>query len=160
MENKNRLIAAFMGYEYYHPGVIDEFSEWAGETKEEIFSKVPIEVNEYPEDNECYFKNIPNPDFGNKVNPHFRNDFEYLSWTTVNSMKYIIQPKYDSSYDWIIPVYIKAKSDISEKYKELIDGAGVFILEGKIREAYDRLAGTIFLRNLDNEREKLNRQIL
>lgn len=50
----NKLIAEFMGYIHYHPGVDIEYEY---ETKrEEVFSKVPIEVVHYSDDEEISFK--------------------------------------------------------------------------------------------------------
>ena len=83
----NKLIAEFMGYIYYHSGVDIDNSDCGGiYEKTEVFSKVPILVNDY---DECvYFKDVPNPDY-RKVNTMWNNDIEFISWSTLNYKDYI-----------------------------------------------------------------------
>lgn len=113
MENKityigNRLIAEFMGYTFYHKGVDIDWSDIGGlYERKEVFSKVPILVNEYPEDDQYYFSEIPNPDFGNNNNPKWRNDREKLCWSTVNGGNYLTDLDYDSNWNSLMPVISK-----------------------------------------------------
>lgn len=52
----NKLIAEFLGYKYYKKVLID-FSDCGGIYDwTDVYSKVPIEVDDYPEDEQCYFK--------------------------------------------------------------------------------------------------------
>ena len=54
----------------------------------EIFSKVSILVDEYPEEDQCYFKKLPNPDYKNTVNPRWNSYYESLGWEILNSSSY------------------------------------------------------------------------
>ena len=62
----NRKLAEFMGYTFYHKGVDIDTSDIGGIYERfEVFSKVPIMVDEYPEEDQYYFSDFPNPDFKN-----------------------------------------------------------------------------------------------
>ena len=100
----NKLIAAFLGYKYYHKGVDIDESECGGiYTRKEIFSKVPILVDEYKKENQYYFSNLPNPDYKKKNPKKWSSDLEFLSWSTLNSENYITDLKYNLSWDELIP---------------------------------------------------------
>lgn len=114
MENEevkigNRLIAEFMGYTYYHKGV-DIQDEYKLTERKEIFSKVPIEVKEYPDDDQYYFKDLPNPDYQNEKSKRWRSDWETLGWDTLNRENYITDLKYYYSWDWLMPVVERIES--------------------------------------------------
>jgi len=104
----NKLIAEFMGYIYFEPDVLVDNSDCGGiYDLTDIYSKVPIEVNDYPEEKQKYFKDLPNPDFGNEDSKRWRSDWEKLSWATLNYDKYITDLQYHSSWDWLMPVVEK-----------------------------------------------------
>lgn len=112
IKDGNRLIVEFMGYIYYHKGVDIDFSECGGiYDRCEIFSKVPILVNEYHENDEYTFKEVPNPDFKNKKNPKWNPDYETLSWATVNYGEYKTHPaiNYNEDYNRLNKVIEKIK---------------------------------------------------
>lgn len=114
IKDGNRLIAEFMGYIYYHKGVDIDFSECGGiYDRFEIFSKVPILVDEYPNEDQYYFSEIPNPDFGNKNNPKWNSDLEKLGWESLNFWNYKTRNgiNYHESFDTI--------EEVIEKIKEL-----------------------------------------
>ena len=113
--NHTRLIAAFMGYTYYHPGVDIDYSDCGGlYTKYEVFSKVQIEVDEY--DDQCHFKKLPNPDYNVDGEVKWNRDVETLGWDTLSSGKFMIKKvsddyysdiqfkDYHESWDQIMPV--------------------------------------------------------
>ncbi len=84
----NRKIAEFMGYIHYHKGVDIDYSDCGGcYDKYEVFSKTPILVDEYEDSTQCYFSDVPNPDFKNENNPQWNSDYETLSWATLNEYK-------------------------------------------------------------------------
>ena len=112
MKNENnKLIAEFMGYKYYHPGVDIDDSDCGGiYTRKEIFSKIPIEVEEFPEVDQYYFKDIQNPDYKKENPSRWRNDIEFLEWGTINHGKYITKIDCDSSWDSLMEVVEKIES--------------------------------------------------
>ncbi len=84
----NRKIAEFMGYIHYHEGVDIDYSECGGcYEKYEVFSKTPILVDEYEDSTQCYFSDVPNPDFKNENNPRWNRDIEFLGWDNLNEYK-------------------------------------------------------------------------
>lgn len=93
----NALIANAIGYTHYHKGVLIE-EEYGGYEFKEVFSKIPIEVNEYPEDEQCYFKELPNPDYGNEKSERFNHNFEKLDWDIIHREEFVTDPKYH--LDW------------------------------------------------------------
>lgn len=104
----NRLIAEFLGYTYYHKGVDIDRSDIGGlYTRHEIFSKVPILVKEYPDDDECYFARLPNPDYGNENSKMWRSDIKELDWNTINHREFITDLTFHSSWDSLMPVLSK-----------------------------------------------------
>ena len=123
MENKNKLIAEFMGYIYFKEKVNVE-NEWSWDILD-VYSKIPIETYYIPEYDETYFAMLPNPDYG-KENPITWNpDIKHLSWESLNHGEYLTNLKYHESWDWLMPVVEKIESlDLSEYgYKwEGLDG--------------------------------------
>lgn len=119
MENiriNNALIAKFMGYIYFEPDVLVDNSDIGGVyDATDIYSKVPIEVDDYPEHKQKYFKDLPNPDYGNTESVRWASNIEELSWDTLNWGKYITDLKYHESFDWLMPVVdkIEKKYDVS-----------------------------------------------
>lgn len=113
IKDENKLIAEFMGYIYYHPGV--DIEEEYGYNRKEVFSKVPILIEEFPEEDQYYFKDLPNPDYKNTNTIQWRDDFETLGWNTLNYGEYITDLKYDTSWDWLITVVEKIES-IKDEY--------------------------------------------
>jgi hypothetical protein len=113
MENKNKLIAEFMGYTFFQEKVTIE-GEWTSDIWD-VYSKVPIETDYIPEYNETYFAQQPNPDY-EKVDPiNWNPDIKFLSWESLNYGKYLTNLKYSTSWDWLIPVVEKIESlDLSE----------------------------------------------
>lgn len=95
----NRKLAEFMGYTFYHKGVDIDTSDIGGIYERfEVFSKVPIMVDEYPEEDQYYFSDFPNPDFKNANNPKWNSDYEFLSWSTLNYHDFKYGLRYHS--DW------------------------------------------------------------
>lgn len=103
---QNRLIAEFMGYIHYHPGIDIDYYECGGfYTRKEIFSKVPILAEEYPEDDQYYFATVPNPDYqssdkSRRWNPQIR----YLSWATINGGEYTYDLDYNTNWNSLMKV--------------------------------------------------------
>lgn len=113
IQKNNRLIAEFMGYYYYHPGVDIDVSDIGGiYERKEVFSKVPIVVKKYPEDDQYYFGKVPNPDYGKKDKKDitWRTDREFLDWNSLNYNQYITDLKYHESWDWLMLVVEKIES--------------------------------------------------
>lgn len=138
IKNGNRLIAEFMGYTYYHKGVDIDYSDIGGLYERfEVFSKVPILVDEYPEDDQYYFSRMPNPDYGNKNNPRWNPNLEKLEWNSINYMEYKTDLKYYEDWNQLMPVYIKLVKLMDDDDNEdsiaifnvladrLIDGDGI-----------------------------------
>ena len=95
----NRKLAELMGYIYYYKGVDIDDSDIGGLYERfEIFSKVPISVDEYPEDDQYYFSKLPNPDYKNKNNPRWNSSYEFLDWGILNSQSFKYGLKYH--FDW------------------------------------------------------------
>ena len=144
----NKLIAEFMGYIYYHSGVDIDNSDCGGiYEKTEVFSKVPILVNDY---DECvYFKDVPNPDY-RKVNTMWNNDIEFISWSTLNYKDYITDLKYHSSFDWLIPVchkwdnlFFDSDDENIIKYTKLSDDLDMYTSFYEIEPIYNQLIKNI-----------------
>ncbi len=118
----NRTIAEYMGYIYYHKG-IDVNDDYCGGmyTRTEIFSKVPILSKDYEENDQYYFADVPNPDFGKLTGERkWRDDIETLGWDTINSTKYITDLDYDWNWNSLMPVIDKIEAsgydfDMSKK---------------------------------------------
>lgn len=103
----NKSIAKFMGYIYYEPLVLIDYSNCGGVyTEHEIFSKVPIEVIRY--EKQVYFNDVENPDY-NKAGGTWRSDYRLISWDSLNRENFIMELKYDISWDAIIEVCRKCK---------------------------------------------------
>jgi len=117
MENiivNNALIAKYMGYIYFEPNVLVDYSDCGGIYDSiNVYSKTPIEVNDYG-DGQKYFANVPNPDYKNENNPFWNSNLEKLNWCTINSVNYIHDLKYHESWDWLMPVVQKCCSDLKE----------------------------------------------
>jgi hypothetical protein len=113
MENKNKLIAEFMGYIYFKEKVNVE-NEWSWDILD-VYSKIPIETYYIPEYDETYFAMLPNPDYG-KENPITWNpDIKHLSWESLNHGEYLTNLKYHESWNWLMPVVEKIESlDLKE----------------------------------------------
>lgn len=106
----NRLIAEFMEYKYYHKGVDIDYSDIGGLYERfEIFSKTPILVQEYPEDDQYYFASIPNPDFGKQKPKRWNPSIEFLDWGNLNEYK--TELAYHNDFN--------ALNEVSEKIKEM-----------------------------------------
>lgn len=128
MENQriyigNRLIVEFMGYTFYHKGVDVDWSDVGGMyERKEIFSKVPILVDEYPSEDQYYFSEIANPDFRNHNNPKWRNDREKLCWGTINGGNYLTDLDYHSNWNSLMPVCKKIIEMYFDMRSEIFDG--------------------------------------
>lgn len=119
----NRMIAEFMGYTYYHPGVDIDTSDCGGIYERfEIFSKIPIEVDEYPESDQYYFKEIPNPDYKNENSTRWNSDFEFLGWDTINYSEYIMDLKYHCDWNELMPVCKKIDETYFDMRSKMFDG--------------------------------------
>lgn len=115
----NKTIAEFMGFIYFEPNVLIDNSDCGGiYDPTDVYSKVPIEVNDYPEDEQKYFKDLPNPDFGNKDSKRWRSDLKKLSWATLNWNNYMTDLKFHESWDWLIPALNKAYGIIDDFYEK------------------------------------------
>jgi hypothetical protein len=129
----NILIARFMGYEYFERGVMIENDN--GRYEEcDVFAKVPILLEETPGGGWKEFKEVPNPDFGNQDNPTWNNERQFLSWATLN--KYISDPQYHTSWDWLMPVVEKIENE----------SWGKFIISSELEETEN---ATVFTRHHD-----------
>lgn len=76
----NALIAEFLGYKYYKKVLVD-FSDCGGIYDwTDVYSKVPIEVDDYPEDEQCYIKDDWYEDnYKNYIyNPAYHEDWNQL----------------------------------------------------------------------------------
>lgn len=90
IKESNKLIAVFMGYEYYHPAVDIDRSDIGGLYERlEVFSQIPIETDEYPEDDQYYIKD------------------GWWKKALDNRADYFFEAKYHESWDWLIPVVEK-----------------------------------------------------
>ena len=100
IKENNKLIANFMGYKYYHPGVDIDTSDCGGIYERlEMFSTIPIETNEYPKDDQYYVK----------------NDY-YIKSNGILGNVYFHEAKYHSSYDWLMPVLEKIRQITTFSY--------------------------------------------
>lgn len=125
IKDGNKLIAEFMGYIYYHKGVDIDYSDIGGLYERfEVFSKVPILVDEYPEENQYYFSRIPNPDFGNKNNPNWNPNLEKLEWNSVNYRDYKTDLKYYENWNQLMPAYIKITTLMEDDWNK--DSIAIF----------------------------------
>ena len=90
ISENNKLIAEFDGY-IYHKRVLDDDSDCGGLYEwRDVYSKVPIEVDDYPEEEQCYFKD---------------------DWCWKNLGKYKLgYLKYHESWDELIPIIEKIES--------------------------------------------------
>lgn len=110
MEDKhkygNRKIAYYMGYVYYHPGVDIDVAECYGcdYQRFEIFSRIPILVSEYPDDDQYYFAELPNPDYQKEKPVEWGRDLKTIGWNTLNYGEYIRDLKYHSDWNQLMPV--------------------------------------------------------
>jgi hypothetical protein len=109
----NKTIAEFMGYVYFERGVRmdvgDCYKDWQDV---DVYSRVPIEVDDYPEDKQKYFKDLPNPDFGNEESKRWASNIEKLSWGTLNWDNYKTKLTYDCDWNELMPVVQKCCADI------------------------------------------------
>lgn len=104
----NKAIAKFMGYTFYHQGIDIDDSDCGGiYTRIEVFSKIPILVNEYPDADQYYFKDVPNPDYRVENSKRWRNDKEFLGWNTLNYDQYITELNYHCSWNELMHVVKK-----------------------------------------------------
>ena len=104
----NRLIAEFMGYTYFHKGIDMDWSDIGGmHERKEVFSKVPILTNEFPDDDQYYFASLPNPDFLKEGKTQWRNDLKELDWDTLNRESFLVDLDYDSNWNSLMPVISK-----------------------------------------------------
>ena len=109
VKENNRKIAEFMGFTHYHPGIdIDDGTVGGIYNRFEIFSKIPILAEEYPEDDQYYFSNIPNPDYGKPGKTQWRNDLRTIPWDAMND-EYIYDVRYHEKWGWLMPVAQKIK---------------------------------------------------
>lgn len=154
VRNDTKLIAGFLGYVYHEPKVLIDNSECGGLYEEvEVFSKVPILVNRY-DNGQIYFAKVPNPDFGNKNNPHWNPNIKTLSWEILNSDHHILlhEIDYSESLDQLIPVIkkvfkifnsSKALKDTNPqkycKYTELVKNIQDNLLELNIGGVHDQV---------------------
>jgi len=112
-QQKINIIAKFMGYKYIQENVFIEGDHGIYEPDEvtTVYSKVPIEVVKYEDDENYYFKDLPNPDFNlEKSIKGFRTDWETLSWDTLNGREYIIHPGYLTDWNRIMEVINKIEN--------------------------------------------------
>lgn len=110
-----KTIAEYMGYVYFERNVLLDNSEIGGiYEKVDIYSKVPIETYAPEDELEKYFKLIPNPDYLNYENPKWNPEIKHLCWGTVNCGQYLINPKYNESWDLLMPVFKKLMKDLKE----------------------------------------------
>ncbi len=122
MENEileaEKLIAVFMGYVHIKDNVLYDTCDdtsFKHYTYETVYSKTPIYT-----DSEDYLEEVKNPDYGNKVNPHWNPDLETLNWASVND--HFIKPNYHTSWNAQIPVWSK----IAKLIKKIADDGNEF----------------------------------
>lgn len=113
---EEKMLAEFMGYTYYVPFVLIDFSDCGGIYDAcEVFSKVPIEVEDYGE--QVYFKQLPNPEFKEHQNSKIGN---LIDWDTLNYGKYLLELGYKDFLDDLYPVWEKFRDlEINTEYKML-----------------------------------------
>ena len=109
----NKILAKFLGYEYFEPDVMIDVGDWDFKNYEDhnVFSKTPILVTIHSADmefgfiEEKYFAQVPNPDFDKTEGNKWRSDLQELSWDSLN--EYVLD--FDASNDWnkIIEIYSK-----------------------------------------------------
>lgn len=158
-EEGNAIIAKFMGYEYYEPGVLVDYSDCGGiYDSVNVYSKTPILVDDYG-DGQKYFADVPNPDYKNNNNPKWNRDLETLSWATLN--EYITELKYHDSWDWLMPAIKKSCDEISalgfnsrgDWHPEhgYVSKIYVMRLNSSIEEAWYEVVNYILKKNRKNE---------
>lgn len=115
---EERLLVEFMGYTYYAPFVLIDFSDCGGLYDAfEVFSKVPIEVADYGD--QVYFKELPNPDFGYPGRT-WNSSIKELSWGSLNSGQYLLEIEYKKSLDALYTVWEKFRDlELTAEYKML-----------------------------------------
>jgi hypothetical protein len=115
IEEGNKLIAEFMGYKYFEANVHDT----NGGRMDNVYSKVPIEIEEY---DECkFFKELPNPDYKKDKPEKWNPDFGLLSWQTLNHDQFLYGVlQYHTSWDWLMPVVEKIENSKHSNYGEKI----------------------------------------
>lgn len=131
IKDSNKLIAEFMGYPHYKKVLID-FSDCGGIYDwTDVYSKVPIKVNDYPEDEQCYLED------------------SFLKENYVNLM---YNPKYHDSYDWLMPVVEKIETIAHPDSKFPIE----FTVDGKYAASFNECGfgdyPTSFIREYGNTR--------
>lgn len=107
----NALIANAIGYTYYHPGVLVENEEYGGYRLQEIFSRIPIEVFD-DGSGQIYFKELPNPDYGNEDSERFNHNFEKLDWDIIHRWEFISDPKYHLDWNEFMHAWGKFSTEI------------------------------------------------
>ena len=111
VEKNNRLIAEFMGYVYFESGIHTDVGDYYKDFQDvNVYSKVPIEINDYGD--QKYFKDLPNPDFGNEDSKRWRSDLKTLGWDTLNWDNYKTKLTYDSDWNELMPVVHKCCADL------------------------------------------------
>ncbi len=97
-----------MGYIYYHKG-IDTEGEWGERRRLEIFSKVPIMSDDYDDDDQYEFSELPNPDYGKSSdqNPRWNTSYQTIGWNCINSDQYITELRYDRDWNELMGVVEK-----------------------------------------------------
>lgn len=112
-KENNHKIAKFMGYIYHHKGIDIDFSDCGGiYDRKEIFSKIPIISEDYPDSDQHYFADIPNPDYNKPETEEsvWNPDLKTISWASLNNEQYIYDLKYDSSWNELMPVLEKIEN--------------------------------------------------
>lgn len=109
IKDGNKLIAEFLGYKYYHPGIDIEWD--CGYERKEVFSKVPIETNEYPDSDQYYFKDNFNWE-------NYITDLEYhKNWNSLMPVVFKITRETGYMiYFWSNVCHIQHKDLFTAKY--------------------------------------------
>jgi hypothetical protein len=120
----NELIAEFMGYKFHEVADIDDSDCGGLYTRKDIYSKIPILMNKYPEDDQFYLSD---------------------EWVVPDVDTYIEGPlRYDTSWNWLMPVVAKCltyppitkwrKSERFEYYLSVADFRNIKIVYAAVVE--------------------------
>ncbi len=151
----NRLIAEFLGYKYYHAGIDIDYSDCGGiYDRKEIFSKAPILSKDYPDSDQYYFADLPNPDYNN---PSFvtkwRTDFKTLSWDSLNSGQWITDLDYHSNWNSLMNV-VEAIESLGDDWNPDTENYHIIISKRYTRVIYDWGTYSTYDPEFDNSGKK------
>ncbi len=151
----NRLIAEFLGYKYYHAGIDIDYSDCGGiYDRKEIFSKVPIISQDFPENDQYYFAELPNPDYkSDKPVTTWNTHIETISWSTINSGKWITDLDYHSDWNSLMKV-VEAIESLGDDLNPDSENYHFMITKRFTRVIYDWNSYSTYEQAFDSEEQK------